>query len=169
MFTLEQQAASPIFAENIYHLAYRAPNLVEAMAAMSKSLGATWAEPFEVDGTWDKPGGGTDEAQLRIAYSLQGPPFIELIEHVSGPPDSLFAEPPGGVHHIGVYAERWRDETARLVAAGFIHELNGSGLAFLRDPLTGIRYEVVSFRGRDFLTNILNGNMGRQHPLRTRA
>jgi len=169
MFTLEQKAASPIAAENIYHLAYRVPNLLDSMAALSKSLGATWAAPFETEGEFEKPGGGVDKAHLRIAYSLQGPPFIELIEHVGGSPGSIFAEPPGGVHHIGVYAERWRDETARLVGLGFVHELNGSGLAFVRDPVLGVRYEIVSFRGRDFLDNILSGEMGKLRPLHERA
>jgi len=159
VFTLEQQAASPIAAENIYHLAYLVPDLLAAMDSMSKSLGATWAIPFETDSSYERPGGGVDSAQVRITYSLQGPPFIELIQFVAGPPDAIFAGPPGGIHHIGVYAARWRDETARLVDLGFIHERNGNGLAFVRDPVLNIRYEIVSFKGRDFLDNILNGTI----------
>jgi hypothetical protein len=168
MFTLETQAASAIPAENIYHMAYRVPNLLQAMEAMAKSLRVTFATPFEVDGKFEKPDGGIDHAHLRIAYTKQGPPFIEVVEFVDGDADSIF-NAPAGVHHIGVYAERWRDETKRLVDLGFIHEASGSGLAFVRDPMTGIRYEIVSFRGRDFLTNILSGAIGAAQPLRETA
>jgi len=169
MFTLEQGAASPIAVENVYHVAYRVPSLRAAMAALSRSLGATWATPFEAESQFEKPGGGIEAPHLRIAYSLQGPPFIELIEYVGGAPGSIFADAPDGVHHIGFYAERWRDETARLVDLGFIHELSGAGLAFVRDPALGVRYEVVSFRGRGFLTDILSGAVGRMRPLREGA
>ncbi|MBV9840771.1 MAG: VOC family protein [Sphingomonadaceae bacterium] len=169
MFTLEREAASAILAENIYHIAHLVPDLVAAMAAFSQSLGIGWAEPFEMVSQFHTPDGCIDDSHLRIGYSLQGPPFIELIERVAGSADSPFAKPPGGVHHLGVYAERWRDETARLIALGFVHELSGDGLAFVRDPVLDIRYEIVSFRGRAFLTSILNGEVGRRLPLRARG
>jgi hypothetical protein len=41
----------------------------------------------------------------------------------------------------------------------------GSGTAFVRDPQLGVRYEIVSFKGREFLTRILSGEMGKAYPL----
>ena len=69
------------------------------------------------------------------------------------------------MHHLGVYAERWRDEVARLVAEGMEVERTGAGVGFVRDPRLGLRIEVVSFRGRDFLTRILDGELGAEFPL----
>ena len=48
---------------------------------------------------------------------------------------------------------------------GWELERMGSGVAFLRDPRSGLRVEVVSFKGRDFLTRVLDGEMARQYPL----
>ena len=54
---------------------------------------------------------------------------------------------------------------ARLVAAGMELERTGSGVGFVRDPQLGLRIEVVSFKGRDFMTRILSGELGAEHPL----
>jgi hypothetical protein len=167
VFTLDQQHASPVLAENLYHFGYLVPDLREAMAWMSRTLGIAWAAPFEAAPRLESPDGVVDVPELRIAYSEHGPPFIELIETVESEPTSVFAEA-FGAHHLGVYAERWRDETHRLVGMGCIHEANGSGMSFVRDPVLGVRYEIVSFGGRPFLTNVLDGSIGAQRPLRER-
>lgn len=57
---------------------------------------------------------------------------------------------------------------ARLQGDGWELERTGAGVAFLRDPRSGLRVEVVSFKGRDFLTRILDGAMARQYPLTMR-
>ncbi len=37
----------------------------------------------------------------------------------------------------------------------------GNGEAYVRDPL-GMRYEIISFKGKDMLLNILSGKAGRR-------
>ena len=61
--------------------------------------------------------------------------------------------------------ERWRDEVTRLTDDGMQVERIGAGLAFVRDPNTGFRIEVVSFKGRPFLDRILSGELGAECPL----
>jgi catechol 2,3-dioxygenase-like lactoylglutathione lyase family enzyme len=151
--------------DNAYHVGHVVPDLLGAMASLSDALQLTWAPPFEMRSGFTRPDGTPDDQSVRIAFSTSGPPYLEVIEVVAAP-DSIFAEPRrGGLHHVGYYAQRWRDETARLQAGGWELERTGAGVAFLRDPRSGLRVEVVSVKGRDFLTRVLDGEMARRFPL----
>jgi catechol 2,3-dioxygenase-like lactoylglutathione lyase family enzyme len=156
---------APTAIDNLYHVGYLVPDLLAAMDTFGRHLQCTWATPFQMGTGFETADGGTDDRVGRFAYSKEGPPFLELIEVIADPA-SIFAEPSGGgFHHVGVYAERWRDETARLTDAGMEIERIGAGLAFVRDPDTGFRIEVVSFKGRPFLDRILSGELGAECPL----
>lgn len=158
-------ALSPAAIDNLYHVGHLVPDLRAAMDSLGRRLQVTWAPPFEMPTGFEAPDGATDDRVGRFAYSTQGPPFLELIEVITDPA-SIFAEPSaGGFHHVGVYADRWRDEVERLTDDGMALERTGSGVAFVRDPATGFRIEVVSFKGRPFLDRILSGELGRDHPL----
>ena len=157
---------APTAIENVYHIGHLVPDLRSAMEAFGRRLQITWAAPFQMASGFERADGQPDSDEVRIAFSAEGPPYLELIEVVPRP-GSLFAEPAGGgFHHIGFYAERWRDEVARLTADGMELERRGAGVAFVRDPRLGIRFEIVSFKGRDFLSRILSGEMGAEHPMR---
>jgi catechol 2,3-dioxygenase-like lactoylglutathione lyase family enzyme len=163
---LETLAASAF--DNVYHVGHLVPDLAPAMHALGIGMHITWAPPFEMHSGFSRPDGSVDDQAVRIAFSTSGPPYLELIE-VVGATDSIFAEPRlGGMHHVGYYAQRWRDDVARLQDDGWELERTGSGVAFLRDPRSGLRVEVVSVKGRDFLTRILSGDMGSQYPLTER-
>lgn len=154
--------------ENLYHVGHLVPDLHAGMAAFGRRLQVTWSTPFEMQSGFETADGEPDDNPVRIAFSQQGPPYLELIEVVPEA-GSIFAEPAsGGVHHLGVFAERWRDETARLTDDGMVLERTGAGVAFARDPATGTRIEVVSFKGIGFLRGILDGTMGAEHPLTDR-
>ena len=158
-------ALAPATFENLYHVGYLVPDVRAAMATFGERLQITWATPFEMDNGFVTATGEADSDRVRVAFSTAGPPYLELIEVVTRV-GSIFAEPAdGGIHHFGVYADRWRDEVARLVSAGMKLECVGSGLAFVRDPQLGLRIEIVSFKGRDFLTRILSGKLGEEYPL----
>lgn len=161
--TLATLAASAF--DNVYHVGHLVPDLTEAMESLSAAVQISWAPPFEMRSGFTRPDGSPDDNAVRIAFSTGGPPYLELIEVVADP-DSIFAEPVhGGMHHLGYYAQRWRDDVARLQGQGWELERTGAGVAFLRDPRSGMRVEVVSFKGREFMTRILNGAMAQDHPL----
>ena len=163
---LETLAASAF--DNAYHVGHLVPDLVLAMQTLGRSMQITWAPPFEMRSGFVRPDGSDDDQTVRIAFSTSGPPYLELIEVVAAA-DSIFAEPRlGGMHHVGYYAQRWRDDVARLQDEGWQLERTGSGVAFLRDPGSGLRVEVVSFKGRDFLTQVLNGELAQAYPLTER-
>ncbi|MBB2991639.1 hypothetical protein FHR72_003124 [Mycolicibacterium iranicum] len=163
---LETLAASAF--DNVYHVGHLVPDLLPAMHSLSAALQIEWAPPFEMRSGFTRPDGSSDDQTVRIAFSTSGPPYLELIEVVAVA-DSIFAEPQlGGMHHVGYFAQRWRDDAARLQDDGWDLERTGSGVAFLRDPRSGLRVEVVSFKGRDFLTRVLSGEMAQAYPLTER-
>lgn len=107
------------------------------MQSLTAALQIAWAPPFEMPSGFARPDGSADDQSVRIAFSLSGPPYLELIEVVTAE-DSIFAEPKlGGMHHVGYYAQRWRDDVARLQEDGWELERTGAGVAFLRDPAAG--------------------------------
>ena len=163
---LETLAASAF--DNVYHVGHLVPDLLGAMRAIGDAMQITWAPPFEMRSGFTRPDGSPDDRSVRIAFSASGPPYLELIEVVAAA-DSIFAEPRlGGMHHIGYYAQRWRDDAARLQDQGWELERTGAGVAFLRDPRSGLRVEVVSFKGRDFIRQVLSGEMAEAYPLTER-
>ena len=154
--------------DNVYHVGHLVPDLLGAIQALGDGMQITWAPPFEMRSGFTRPDGSSDDQSVRIAFSASGPPYLELIEVVAAA-DSIFAEPRlGGMHHVGYYAQRWRDDVARLQDQGWKLERTGAGVAFLRDPHSGLRVEVVSFKGRDFIGQVLSGDMARNHPLAER-
>ena len=156
---------APRAIDNLYHVGYLVPDLHAGMEAFGAHLQCTWTTPFQMGTGFELPDGGIDDRIGRFAFSAEGPPYLERIEVIDDPA-SIFAEPAaGGFHHVGVYAERWRDEVARLTGDGMELERTGAGVAFLRHPATGFRIEVVSFKGRPFLDRILSGELGADHPL----
>ncbi|KWX66918.1 VOC family protein [Mycobacterium sp. NAZ190054] len=163
---LETLAAAAF--DNAYHVGQVVPDLMSAMESLAGAMQITWAPPFEMRSGFTRPDGSADDQAVRLAFSTSGPPYLELIEVVTAA-DSIFAEPKlGGLHHVGYYAERWRDDVARLQDDGWELERTGAGVAFLRDPRSGLRVEVVSFKGRDFLTRVLSGEMAQTYPLSER-
>ncbi len=160
---IETLAASAF--DNVYHVGHLVTDLSSAMQSLADAMQITWAPPFEMRSGFTRPDGSADDQTVRIAFSSTGPPYLELIEVVAAA-DSIFAQPKlGGMHHVGYYAQLWRDDVARLQDDGWELERTGAGVAFLRDPHSGLRVEVVSFKGRDFLARILDGEMGTTHPL----
>lgn len=156
---------APSAFDNVYHVGHVVPDLLSAMQSLTGAMQITWAPPFEMRSGFTRPDGSVDDQPVRIAFSVSGPPYLELIEVVAAA-DSIFAEPQlGGMHHVGYYARRWRDDVARLQDDGWELERTGAGVAFLRDPRSGLRVEVVSVKGRDFLAQVLNGEMAKLHPL----
>jgi hypothetical protein len=164
----ELDVLSSAAVENLYHAGYLVPDLLAGMERVARTMQITWATPFEMESGFARPSGEPDSDVVRIAFSLEGPPYLELIEVVPRA-GSIFAQPSGGgFHHFGIFADRWRDETARLCAEGMELERTGAGVAFVRDPQLGVRIEVVSFKGKDFLQQILSGELGAAHPLSDR-
>jgi catechol 2,3-dioxygenase-like lactoylglutathione lyase family enzyme len=97
-------------ATNLFHVGLLVHDLPAAVRRFSDLLGLRFAEPQTFTVVVDEPGGSTTR-ELRAVYSVDGPPFLELIEAQD---DGIWAEAHGeGLHHIGV----WEDDLAAREAA----------------------------------------------------
>ncbi|MBV9995386.1 MAG: VOC family protein [Caulobacteraceae bacterium] len=81
-----------------YHVSIVVEDVPAAMEDLTRLLGLTWA-PLQGDALF--------------AYSLQGPPYIELIKRRDG---GLFDKL--GLHHLGIWVDDMRGESARLESLG---------------------------------------------------
>jgi hypothetical protein len=117
-------------------------DLDAARDELSAALGVTWGDALdrEVDG-WT----------IRVCFSKQGPPYLELIE---GPEGSPWASDGGSrIDHIGYWTadiHRSRDE---LAGAGLPTEVDGAAaggiFTYHRGRASGLRVELVDSSARD--------------------
>lgn len=99
-----------------FHVGFLVDDLDLAMESFGKAFGVTWTIPNLSPVDWWRPGVPEEKLQLKVAYSRQGPPYLELIQsHESG----LFASSQGeGVHHIGAWSADCEEKQAELIADG---------------------------------------------------
>jgi len=112
-----------VTATNLYHVGVLVEDLDAAMARFGEVLGLTFEEPrtlslddhAEVISKGERIGG-----ELRVVYSVEGPPFLELIQaHDHGVWGRHHGE---GLHHIGSWQEGLREKLEEMAAAGIATE-----------------------------------------------
>ena len=140
--------------ENLYHMGIVVPELGPAMEEMGEQLGFTWAPPrtFPVNVHED---GELRSYDVLATYSVEGPPYFELIEAIGeGVWSPAMA---GGLHHIGVLAADPLAEIARLEEAGYEVEVQAvspegivTGPTYLLNRY-GVRVEVNGEAARDMV------------------
>src|SRR6267142_5989749 len=99
-------------------------------------------------------GGVEGKVKMKVAYSTQGPFYIELIEGSYG--DSLFSLKNGeGVHHLGVWSEDFpsyqeRETGNKLPAATKLNYMPGDPQHWFSNPadLCGTRIEFIGNKMR---------------------
>ena len=90
---------------------------------------------------------------IRVAYSVDGPPHLELIE---GPPGSPWDASAGArLDHLGFWVDDLAGERARLEALGMQADLALETFAYLRGPATHLRLELNTARMRAPLYELL--------------
>jgi hypothetical protein len=130
-------AAVPVF----FQIGLRVTDLDVARAELSEALGLEWSEVDERE---------FDGWPIRVCFSRQGPPFLELIEGPAGSPwdpaDGL------GLDHLGYWTPDLTRENERLGNAGLELEYDGSAaggsFAYHRAPRSGLRVEPVDIAGK---------------------
>jgi hypothetical protein len=124
-----------------YHVGLIVENLQEAMDELSQSVGLHWEEPHDSE---------YGSSRIRVTMSIEGPPFIELIQ---GEPGGLWDTSQGSrMDHIGFWAEDLESEKQKLSAAGMVLDFDsahygfgtrGSVFSYHRSPKTGLRIELI--------------------------
>jgi catechol 2,3-dioxygenase-like lactoylglutathione lyase family enzyme len=131
-----------------FHLAVLVLDLDRAVDRYSALLGQRFNEPSTLHLDTRSTGGYSEPVDLRVAYSREGPPYLELLEATG---DGLFSSRNGrGFHHAGYWVPEGVD-IAQLLASNGVKvdtEIVGSsGAVFARfttpRALDGVRLELI--------------------------
>jgi Glyoxalase/Bleomycin resistance protein/Dioxygenase superfamily len=127
-----------------FHVGIIVPELGQAQRDMTSILGLTWEPIMKVE----LPvlvGERTVERRVTLVYSLEGPPYVELIE-ASEPPWAA----QDGLHHLGIWSEDVAADIEALSSKGHVELGTGvvdgegtkGGFSYLSGP-TGVVLELV--------------------------
>ena len=97
--------------ENVFHMGIIVPNIETGMQEIASRFGVTWAEPIKpavVPIVRTKEGIGS--LSSRFVYSIEGPPWFELIEAVPG---TVWAAQTSNIHHIGAFVDDIDEEVEK--------------------------------------------------------
>jgi hypothetical protein len=143
---------SPPAGLDMYHVGLVVPDVGAAMTQYGEALGFTWSAVG--DTTLDVlVDGEARQARIAATYSLEGPPYLELVEERSG---AVWAAGALGLQHVGLWTDDLEGSVTRLEAAGLpgrVRHLPPEGQPALfsyHDGGLGLWWELVStaFRPR---------------------
>lgn len=99
---------------HFFHIGITAVDIDAAMAEMTRNLGIRWvgAKPIDMELCIY---GEMRQVRMRIAHSVQFAPQYELIQCV---PDTPWAAPSAGVHHVCYWSEDPASACAALETGG---------------------------------------------------
>jgi catechol 2,3-dioxygenase-like lactoylglutathione lyase family enzyme len=99
---------------DMYHLGIVVPDMDEALETYSASFGFHWTEVSQ--STQDVlVAGNRQKTTIKACYSVEGPPYLELIEDVSG---DVWGDAAYGMNHTGFWAEDIASVRDRLELSG---------------------------------------------------
>ncbi|MFI6173419.1 VOC family protein [Nocardia sp. NPDC051052] len=124
-----------------YHIGIVVADLDKAMAELGK-LGLEWHAPIRNNSDVFS-NGETKNIQPWMAYSKQGPPYLELLEQMPG---TIWAET--GLHHLGVWTDDIPEESKRLSAEGIAqlissHDNISDSASAYHQTTDGVRLELM--------------------------
>lgn len=147
----------------LYHIGVVVQDLDRAMDELATAMGYTWTTVRTMDTSVLLASGGPKPINLRLAFTRQGPPWMEFIE---GPSDSVWSSAGGNaLHHVAFYVDDLEAEKQRMESLGMTFEVGGmgpdgrlSGFAYHLNPHGG-RVELVDERLRDGMERWLSTGM----------
>jgi len=134
---------------NIFHIGIVVPDIEAAALKLTAGLGIEFIEPMTARAAVFDDRGSTRELALRITYSRQGPPYVELLE--SQGIEGLYGSQETGLHHVGLWTsdpravlEHLSGEGIRIEAAQY--GADSSIIALYTEPsgTAGARFEYVN-------------------------
>lgn len=129
------------------HIGVMVPDIEEAIDNFGR-LGLTFMEPRTVHVDRMVEDGHETEIDLRVAFSRQGPPQLELLEVVG---DGIYGpQQLGGLHHVAILHDDPIGRAEELVVDGFRitgaqYRLDGSAIVVYLESgrLHGLRLELL--------------------------
>jgi len=145
----------------LYHIGLIVPDLPAAMAQYTATFGFSWATVHEstpevmVDGE-------RRQAQIAVTYSIQGPPYLELVQERHG---SIWGADGLALTHVGFWAEdlsagRRALEESGLVARVRDADRDGRPARFSYHPFAGgLWIELVHTSFKEQLADWIAGTL----------
>ena len=132
-----------------FHIGILVPDLDAAIERFSDVLGVTFADRVYQDSETFDDGGVMRNLRLHLTYSIDGPPYYELLEAQGD--DGLYSINHGaGLHHVGIWEADCVAKREELYGKGMTHEAtiyrpDRSIIVTFFDPgpLGGVRVELA--------------------------
>lgn len=103
-----------------FHVGILVADLEQAVERFRDVLGVDFAEPVYQDCEYFEQPGRMEPLRLHLTYSVQGPPYYELIEAQG---DGLYGLHHGaGLHHVGIWEPNCEDRINELLTKGMVKE-----------------------------------------------
>lgn len=88
-------------ASNLFHVGILVPDLDEAIERFAEVLGLSFKEPAVAHVDRFEQGASVEALDLRISWSIEGPPYLELLESQDN--SGLYGHHHEGLHHVGLW------------------------------------------------------------------
>jgi len=146
---------------DLYHVGMTVPDLSAAMEQFAFAFGFDWATVHERTPTVVVDG-ERREAEIAVTYSIQGPPYLELVQERSG---DIWAAAGLSLTHVGYWAEDVAAAQRRLAAAGLTTRMHspddGGPMRYsYHQTSSGLWVELVHTSFRDDLTSWIASTLG---------
>lgn len=133
-------ASHTLFPAETYHIAFIVHDLDEALPKFTKMLGTDFHPPVRhrVESRYEKGDPDPNPVDVRTAFSVNGPPYIEVFEAATD--TGVYGRDQGeGFHHIGVFVNGTEDVERYLESEGVTARLRltipeGSPMMWHSDP-----------------------------------
>jgi catechol 2,3-dioxygenase-like lactoylglutathione lyase family enzyme len=107
-------------ATNLFHVGILVPDMSEAIERFTDVLGLTFKEPAIAHVDRFEQGESVEVLDLRITWSIEGPPYLELLESQDN--DGLYGRAQEGMHHVGLWEPDPEALMERLQGLGLRNE-----------------------------------------------
>ena len=159
---VQKERALSLGFSQMHHIGIVVSDLDGAMKELSSQLALTWA-PIRHGERIVRHLGRLVTTDLRLTYSIEGPPHLELIGEARGTP---WEPTGGGIHHTGFWVQDLRGTGLELARAGMRLEATYDaedggllGFAYFTDA-NGFRVEILDDSRRKSFDDWLAGGPG---------
>lgn len=152
----------------IYHIAFIVHDLDAALPVYSKLLGTDFHPPItsHVENRYEKGDPNPQPVDVRTAFSVAGPPYIEVFEAVAD--TGVYGREQGeGFHHIGMFVEGTEQCEQELAKEGITARIRlqipeEAPIMWHSDPQDshGLSVQFVDSSIRDYILPSLRGASG---------
>jgi catechol 2,3-dioxygenase-like lactoylglutathione lyase family enzyme len=99
----------------LYHVGIVVPDIDEALESYTNAFGFRWTELRRSSQQDVMADGWRRTTEIRVCYSMDGPPYLELIEDVTG---DVWGDSAYGLNHTGYWTDDIASARDRLERSG---------------------------------------------------